>query len=156
MLKRKLTLTVAIFLAVHSAALSASCITDASKFDFMITSGQIFYFGKEEEVRRIYTQLEEHIENPTIYGQTKLFYAQGGFKRLFTSNCAEKKCTGMDILEGLQNCSSEAPDASSKNVCHPLAAVYDGKVYCLLAPALDNYSSVKPFQPFNPYGEDRK
>lgn len=150
-MRKIISISLAFVIFSHAPSLATSCIIDPKKFDFLATSGQIFYFGTEQKVKEIYEKLAKEIATPENYGQTTIFYAQGDFQRLFTSICTDDKCKGSDILRGLQNCSSSVAGSSQQNLCYPLAVVYSGRVYCLLAPALDNYTGKKDYKPFNPY-----
>ena len=144
-------------LLASTSAYSMTCISNPQHFDFMKTSAQVFYYGKEDKVRGIYEKLKQHIGDPSRHGRTTLFFAQGDLQHVVSSYCEGEKCTGMDILKSLQNCSASSVEGPGPaKICHPLAAVYDGKVYCMLAPGLDNYSNQKPFVNFNPYGDGGK
>ena len=134
-----------------------TCISNPTHFDFMQTSAQVFYYGREDRVREIYEKLKQEIVDPSSHGRTTLYLVKGDLQQVVSSYCEAEKCTGMDILKNLGQCSADGAQASAPaKICRPLAAVYKGTVYCMLAPGLDNYSSQKPFVNFNPYGDGGK
>ena len=144
-------------LLTSTSAYSLTCISNPAQFDFMQTSAQVFYYGKEQAVRDVYETLKQQIGDPSIHARTTLFLVKGDLQQVERAYCEDEKCTGMDVLKSLQQCStSNAQKAGPAEICRPLAAVYKGKVYCMLAPGLDNYSSHKPFVNFNPYGDGGK
>jgi hypothetical protein len=145
---------IAVTVLIQSPARAASCIIDPKQFDFISSSPQLFYAGSEKQVRSIYDLLQKRLGDLSDQESAKLFYTTGSFSRISTSGCEGEKCSGMDIMLGLQACTAEA--ANSPEICYPLAAIYKGKLYCLLAPALDNYDEQRPFSEFNPYSVPTK
>lgn len=149
----KIALVFGVMMVAHAPAVAAECVTNPRHFDFVNTSAQIFYFGTEQDVRGIYGKLEDELDSSGIPAEATVYYAKGRFNNIVKSSCVGEKCTGSDILNGLQNCSSGPP--SPDNTCYPLAAAYKGKLYCMLAPGLDGYGAEKPFKDFNPYEAGR-
>jgi hypothetical protein len=145
---------IAVAVLIQSPARAASCIIDPKKFDFISSTPQVFHAGSEEQVRSVYGLLQKRLGNLQDQESATLFYTTGSFSRISTSGCEEEKCSGMDVMLGLQACSAEAPD--NPEICYPLAATYEGALYCLLAPGLDNYNARKPFSEFNPYSSVTK
>lgn len=144
-------------LLASTSAYSMTCISNPAHFDFMQTSAQVFYYGKEEAVRNVYEKLKEQIGDPNSHARTTLFLVKGDLQQVERAYCKAEKCTGMDVMKNLQQCAApNGQGAGPTEICRPLAAVYKGKVYCMLAPGLDNYSSQKPFVNFNPYGDGGK
>src|SRR5690606_24394395 len=120
-----------------------TCIADKQDFDFMQTSPTKFHHGRSEDVKSVYQRLLKRIGDPAIYGGTSLFYATSDGSAFSQAYCQQGKCTGTDILNGLNKCSV------MNNVgCYPVAAIYDQKLYCLLEPAVNEYQGDKPFDPF--------
>ncbi|QEI06764.1 hypothetical protein FXN63_13680 [Pigmentiphaga aceris] len=134
------------------SAFAMSCISDINQFDFIKTSPQQFYYGTEEKVRNIYDKWATEVKDPARFDRTTIFLAKGDLQHLFTAYCKDEKCTGMDFMKGLQNCSANGPP-SQDPICRPVAVVYNKKAYCLLAPGLDNYSSQKPYREFVPFSK---
>ncbi|MBB4130155.1 hypothetical protein [Xanthomonas sp. 3075] len=139
-------------LLASTPAYSMTCTSNPAQFDFMQTSAQVFYFGTEDKVRGIYEKLRQQVGDPRNHARTTLFFADDGLQRLSRSYCESHTCTGMDVIKGLQHCSAAGKEKPG-TLCRPLAAIYEGNVYCLLAPGLDTYSNEKPFVNFNPYGD---
>ncbi|MGO4447619.1 hypothetical protein AB4Y96_01735 [Phyllobacterium sp. TAF24] len=130
-------------LLIAPIAQASTCNSQIEKFDFMQTSPQKFYGGTVEEVRSAYKKLTDKIGNPSIYGRTTVFYVASDFSTFSQSYCDTEKCRGLDILEGLQKCSS-----SNNKACYPIAVIFKSNLYCLLEPALKYNSGDKPFEPF--------
>lgn len=131
---------------VSSAGWSAGCVSDMSEFDFNDMSPQKFHFGTREEVSGAYELLIEAVGDPKWYDRPTLFYVTGGFTQFTKAECAGDKCRGMDILTGLQQCAFGAQ--SGADACHPIAAVYQSRMYCLLEPSLEEFDYDNPFVPF--------
>jgi len=126
-----------------SSARAQTCIADKQDFDFMQTSPTKFHRGSVEEVKAVYQALLKKIGDPAIYGGTSLFFATSDGAGFSQAYCAEGKCKGTDILNGLQKCS-----ANNNIGCYPVAAIYNKKLYCLLGPAVSEYHDDQPFNPF--------
>ena len=137
-----ITMTVISLVAI-SPAHAQTCIIDKQDFDFMETSPVKFHRGSIEQVKSVYQALLKQIGDPAIYGGTSLFYVISGIAGFSQAYCPEGKCTGTDILNGLNKCS-----VNNNIGCYPVAAIYNEKLYCLLEPAVNEYHGDKPFDPF--------
>lgn len=128
---------------------AASCVLDPHKFDFMDGSAQVFRSGSEEQIKQVYGVLKDVVKDPSKYGASTIFYATNNYHSITSSLCEKNKCSGLDILKGLQNCSANGREKA--DACYPLAVVYNDKLYCILQPSLDNYTGKKPVSMLNPF-----
>jgi hypothetical protein len=140
-------MTFALFVVLAlSSGWTPSCISEEADFDFYATPTQKFAFGTREEVTQAYERLVEVVGNPKWYSKPTLFYVTGADTQLTRAECAGDKCDAMDVVTGLQQCSYGAQSAA--DVCYPIAAVYNSKLYCLLEPSHEGADADKPFRPY--------
>lgn|SRR5690606_25127401 len=140
---KHLSIILVLFLIVTNVARAESCVSDKNDFDFMATSPTKFHFGKIESVKSAYGNFIDYIGDPGVIGGSSIYYITSDFASFSHAYCEDTKCTGLDILNGLNYCSMY-----SNKGCYPLAAIYNGKLYCLLDPSPKYYHSSGPFNPF--------
>jgi hypothetical protein len=136
------TIAIAAVLA-SSTGWTPNCIAELSDFDFYSTSPQNSYFGARKNVSRAYDLLAEEIGNPERYDKPTVFYVTHDFSRFSSSECPGEKCSGRDIFAGMQQCAR-----ATGLLCHPIAAVYQSQMYCLLQPSLEEFDYYNPFRPY--------
>ena len=131
---RLVTVAAGLLLSLTCAtqAHAIDCETDPAKFAFSEDPLTPFYFGTQAEVDRAYQTLKEKIGPLDQYDKPTVFYSKG-YNRLAQHTCSGDKCNVPDIGKGFSACS--AGGMSAADVCYPLAAVHQSKLYCLLAPA---------------------
>lgn len=123
-----------------------SCATELSEFDYISTSPQKFHFGSRKNVSSAYEALAKRIGRPENHAKPTLFFVTNDFSRFTHSECAGEKCRGMDVLLGEQKCGLDPESKGAR--CTPMAAVYKGRMYCLLEPSLEEFEFDNPFRPY--------
>tara|TARA_B100000378_G_C18045824_1_gene411950 strand:+ start:1269 stop:1796 length:528 start_codon:yes stop_codon:yes gene_type:complete len=141
-------ITVLSILLLPVSAHALSCETDLSKFDFMETSAFKENRGTRDQVTYAYDVLANNIGELDSYPNTTIFYIRS-LGQIAEFRCPKERCTGTDIsYTGMLDCQRIVDN--KQLTCLPLAAVYNGKLYCLLQPSLKPGEPYREYVPFSP------
>jgi hypothetical protein len=140
---RAMTVAILVALSSQSAFASPKCITGMDNFDYISTSPQEFWRDTPEQIRSAYRSFLALVPDPSrVQPATQYFVEVEQFAIVTGRQCDDALCTGKDLVRGLRECSN-----STGRECSPLAAIKDGKTYCVLNPAFE-HTVDEPFIPF--------